>query len=454
MGTINNIGNVLSSSANGGAFGGSSGINVQFLLDVALAAAEAPLVSLQQQQSALQTKTKALQSIQDDINSLATAVTDLSSASGAVNSLTATSSDSTVLTASADPTALSGTHSIVVTSLATTSSYYTNPVASATTALGTGSFQITVGSQPPVTITVTNTNNTLNGLAAAINGQNAGVTASVINDANGARLALVSNTSGAPGNITISNDSTGLGFHQAVIGSNASLVVDGVPINATSNTLSGVISGATIQLTGAAPGRTVSLTLSPDASEATKAINQFATSWNKVMQDVNLQFAVTSTGIAGGALESDGTLREVQNQLLSAVTHSITGNNGFVNLASIGVNMNNDGTLAVNSGTLSNALNNNFSSVHALLQGAAGVATGLANTLNQITDPSNGTITLDLQGFSKETQDLTQQISTLQSQLLIQQQNLTEQYAKVQTTLQELPLLQNQLTEQLAALGH
>jgi len=454
MGTLNNIGNILSSSANGSVFGGSNGINVQALLDVALAAAEAPLQSLLQQQSALQAKTNALQSIQGDINSLATSVSDLSTASGAVNSVTATSSDSTVLTASADPTALGGTHSIVVNSLATTSSYYTNPVASATTTIGTGSFQITVGSQSPVTITVNNTNNTLNGLVAAINGQNAGVTASVINDANGARLALVSNTSGAPGNITISNDSTGLGFHQAVTGSNASLVVDGVPINSTSNTLSGVISGATIQLTGAAPGRAVSLTLAPDSSQATKAINQFVSDWNKVMQDVNLQFAVTPTGIAGGALESDGTLRDVQNQLLSAVTHSITGNNGFVNLASIGVNMNNDGTLAVNSATLSNALNNNFSSVHTLLQGATGVATGLANTLKQITDPSNGSVTLDLQGFSKESQDLTQQISTLQSQLLIQQQNLTNQYATVQTTLQELPLLQNQLTEQLAALGH
>jgi flagellar hook-associated protein 2 len=454
MGTLNNIGNILSSSANGSVFGGSNGINVQLLLDVALAASQAPLVSLQQQQSALQVKTNALQSIQGDITNLTTAVSDLSSASGAVNSLTATSSNPGVLTASADPTALGGTHSIVVNSLATTSSYYTNPVASATTAIGTGSFQITVGSQAPVTITVNNTNNTLNGLAAAINGQSAGVTASVISDANGSRLALVSNTSGAPGNITISNDSTGLGFHQAVIGSNAALVVDGVPISSTSNTLSGVISGATIQLTGAAPGTTVSLTLSPDASQATKAINQFVTAWNKVMQDVNLQFAVTSSGRAGGPLEADSTLRGVQNQLLSAVTHSITGNNGFVNLASIGVNLNNDGTLAVNSGALSNALNNNFSSVHALLQGATGVATGLANTLNQITDPSNGTITLDLQGFSKESQDLTQQISAMQAQLLIQQQNLTNQYATMQTTLQEMPLLQNQLTEQLAALGH
>jgi flagellar hook-associated protein 2 len=163
---------------------------------------------------------------------------------------------------------------------------------------------------------------------------------------------------------------------------------------------------------------------------------------------------VTSNGAAGGPLEADGTLRGIQNQLLSAVTHSVVGNNGFVNLASIGVNMNNDGTLTINSGTLSNALNNNFSSVHTMLQGTTGVATGLANTLKQITDPSNGAVTLDLQGFSNENRDLTQQIDTMRSQLLLQQQNLTDQYAKLQTTLQEMPLLQNQLTAQLAALGH
>ena len=198
----------------------------------------------------------------------------------------------------------------------------------------------------------------------------------------------------------------------------------------------------------------MSLTLSPDANQATTAINQFVTAWNKVMQDVNAQFAVASNGTGAGPLEADGTLRQIQNQLLSGVTGSVSGNNGFVNLASIGVNMNNDGTLAVNSGTLSNALNNNFRSVQTLLQGTVGVATGLANTLNQITDPSNGSVTLDLQGFSKESQDLTQQINSMQSQLLLQQQTLTDQYARMQTTLQEMPLLQNQLTMQLAALGH
>jgi len=54
--------------------------------------------------------------------------------------------------------------------------------------------------------------------------------------------------------------------------------------------------------------------------------------------------------------------------LLGALSYSISGNSGIVNLASIGVNFNNDGTLSVDGGKLSSALSSNFSAVQNLLQ--------------------------------------------------------------------------------------
>jgi len=444
MGTINNFGNVLLPA-------GSNTIDVQSLLSSVEAANEIPLQLLQQQQSTIQTQSSTLTSIENDINNLATAVNALSDTNGSINSLTATSSDPNLVTATADPTASSGTHTIVVNSLATTSSYYTDAF-DPTATIANGSFQIAVGNNAPVTVTVDSTDNTLSGLAAAINGQNIGVTASVISDASGSRLALVSNTSGAAGNITVSNNTTSLNFNAAATGADASLTVDGVPIDSSSNTISTVIPGVTLNLVGAAPGTNVTLTLSPDANQATTAVNQFVSAWNTVINDLNGQFNVASDGTGGGPLEADNTLRGVQDQLLSAITTSISGNNGFVNLASIGVNMNTDGTLSVDSGALSNALNNNFSNVQSLLQGASGVATFLTSTLNQITDPTQGSITLDLQGMSQQNQDLTQQINTMQAQLTSQDQQLVAQYAQMQNTLDEMPMLQSQLTQQLAAL--
>ena len=445
MGSINNFGNVLLPA-------GSNTIDVQSLLSSAIAATQAPLTLLQQQQTTVQTQSAAMQSIGNDVTALTTAAHALTDSTGAINALAAASSNTNVLSASADATAQAGTHSIVVNSLATTASDYTNAVASATTALATGSFQIAVGSAAPATVTVDGTDNTLNGLAAAINGRNLGVTASVITDANGARLALVSNTAGSSGTLTISNNTAGLTFNQAAAGTNASLTVDGVPVSSTSNTVLGVIPGVTLNLAGAAPGTTVNLTLTPDVNQASSAVNQFVSAWNKVIGDINAQFNVSANGTGGGALEADNNLRDIQNQLLSSVTYSIAGNNGLVNLSSIGINMNTDGTLSLDAGTLSNALSGNFAAVQNLLQGTSGVGSFVANTLNQISDPTQGSIALDLQGMSQTNTDLAQQINAMQTLISSQTQALTQEYAQMQTTLDEMPQLQQQMTEQLAGL--
>jgi flagellar hook-associated protein 2 len=449
MGTVNNYGNVLLPA-------NSNTIDVQTLLSAAIQSAQIPLTLLEEQQANVQSQITALNSFVTDVNSLQTAASALSSPTGAINSLTASSSDSDLVTASADTTATAGTHTVVVNSLATTSSYYTDPVATSTTAIGEGSFQVQVGSGAAATVTVDDTNDNLNELAASINSQNIGVTATVVTDANGARLALVSGTTGSAGNITISGNTTSLNFNQAAQGNNASLTVDGVPISSTSNTISTVIPGVTLNLNGADANTTVTVGIASDTDAATSAVSAFVSAWNTVIGDLNSEFDVTSTGsggvTGGGALESDNTLRDVQNQLLAAVTDSIGGNNGFVNLSSIGVTLNQDGTLSLDSGTLTNALNTNFSSVQNLLQGTSGIGTFLSNTLTDLTDPSTGVLTIDQQGYNQTNQDLTNQINDMQSQLTVQTQNLTTQYAQLQSTLDEMPMLQSQIQGQLASL--
>jgi flagellar hook-associated protein 2 len=96
-----------------------------------------------------------------------------------------------------------------------TSADYSKDFTSASATLTTGSFDLQVGTNTAVSIPVDSTNetNTLAGLATYINSQkNLGVTASVVTTASGASLALVPQSSGAAGVITVSNDTTGMGF--------------------------------------------------------------------------------------------------------------------------------------------------------------------------------------------------------------------------------------------------
>src|SRR6266436_5370229 len=327
---------VGSSNSNIAALG--PGIDVQALVTATLSGDQANITHLQNRQSSFTSQVTALQKISAELTALQSAAFAIGDPLGGLNAISVASSNSSVLSATASASALSGTHTITVTSLATTSSFYSDAVATSTTPLAqaTGAFQISVGGNPPVAIDITSTNNTLVGLAASINNTpNIGVTASVISDANGARLALVSSTSGVPGNLTVTGN-----FHLTDI----------------ANTVSSVINGVTLNLTSQAPGSPVTLTIAPDISKASDAINQFVSAYNTVIKDINSQFAVNFDGSGGGPLEADGSAREAQSRLLAALTASITGNNGITSLASLGVNLNNDGTLSVDSTKLTSVL--------------------------------------------------------------------------------------------------
>ena len=455
-----------SSTNNTSGYGLGQGIDVNQFVQLALANDQATITNLQNQQGTFGTQTSTLSRITSDLNALQSTVTALRDPLGAMNALTASSSNSSVLSATAANTATPGTHTISITSLATTSSYYSDPAPTSSTTL-TGSLQISVGGGAAVSVPVDSTDNTttLSGLASYINSHsNLGVTASVVQDANGARLALLSNTSGVPGNLTVTgslaytgsnNNPVTVNFNQGVQGKNAALTVDGIPISSASNTVNNVISGVTLNLNSVATGgSTVNLTVSPDTTQASSAVNAFVSAYNTAIQAINAQFNVSSDGSGGGPLEADGSLREAQGSLLAAIAYSTGNNTAFTNLASLGINLNNDGTLTVDNGALSSALSQNPSAVQSFFQTAtAGFAANLTNVLNSLVGPGNGVLTLDAQGITQSSQGLGQQISDLRASLAIKQQNLIQTYAQVNTTLQELPLLESQMSQQLAGIA-
>jgi len=452
------VGSILSSGGLGTAATGGlgTGLNVQQVVAAQIQADSAPLVQLQNQQTALSAQSSALNSLEVDVSNLQAAVFNLTDFSGGLNAQQVNSSDPTVLTGTASTSAQTATHNIVVKSLATTASYYTNPTtlpATGTTPLATGgSFTIIAGTNT-ASITINNTNNTLTGIASAINNSTVGasVTASVISDSSGARLAIVGNSSGAANNFTVTDtgDTTGLNFTKAASGADASLSVDNIPISSASNTVTGAIQGVTLNLASANLNETVSLNVTPDTTQAGTAISQFVTAYNTVVGDLNTQFAINPITGSAGVLSSDSTLSLVQDQLLTAINASSAGS--VTNLGSIGINLQNDGTLAIDVPTLTNALNSNFSAIQNFFQStSSGVGQALTSGLTNIADPTQGSISLDLKGITQQQTDLASQILDLQSNLTLEQQTLITKYSNVNVILQQLPALQQQISGQLA----
>ncbi len=158
------------------------------------------LTTLESQDTAISSLGTLFSNLSNDISSL----TDFD---GIMAQKEGSSSDENILTlTAANSTAVAGTHTVTVTNLARTSSGYLAPLASASSTLS-GSITLQVGSGASQKITLNSSDDTLSGLAAAINSSNVGISASVLTDANGSRLSLVSGTSGSAGDIIISANS-------------------------------------------------------------------------------------------------------------------------------------------------------------------------------------------------------------------------------------------------------
>ena len=129
----------------------------------------------------LNTRTLALRDALRNLDNMNLLGTDLS-AFEEFRRFAATSTDSTIATATAGPAATPGSLLIEVQQLAAQEREISNGYSARTASVGTGTFSITVGTDPPTDITIDSSNETVDGFVEAVNSANAGVTAFVVDD--------------------------------------------------------------------------------------------------------------------------------------------------------------------------------------------------------------------------------------------------------------------------------
>jgi flagellar hook-associated protein 2 len=430
----------------------STGIDVTSAVNSAVTAARAPETEWKNEQSTISSQETDLKTAEGDVATLENDLSALGSSTGVFSGLTTNSTDSNIVTATAGTGASIGTNTVQVNSLASTSSWYsTTPMTSASTGLAAGTFSIAVGSGVVTTITVGG-GETLTQLASAINAQNLGVTASVVTDDTGARLSLVSNSSGAAGNISITTSTSNpMQFAQAAAGVDASLSVNGVPISSASNTVTGAIPGVTLNLNSASPGSTVTIATSADTTAITSAITQFVNDYNTTINFVNSEYTYNGSSSAP-PLEGDSALDALQGMLLGSCSYVASGGGSLSTLGGLGITMNNDGTLSLDNTTLDNAIQNNFSEVQNFFQGSSlnGFANSLQNQLETLTDPSDGAFTVDLNTLQGTYTDLGNQITDFEDNYIANlQTNLTAEYDSAEISLQTLSQTRAQINAEL-----
>lgn len=319
--------------------------------------------------TSLQSQDAAFSSLGTQLSTLSTSLSSLTSFDGLFAAKQGSSSDTDVLTlTSASTSAVAGSHTVVVNNLAQTSSSYSDQITSASDTLG-GSLTIAIGSGTQ-TITLGSSINSLSTLAAAINSGSYGVAASVVTSTTGSRLSLVSNTSGAAGEATITSNltdtttSTAVGFTEGQAGKDASLTVDGLATTSASNTVTTAIPGVTFQLLSAPAGSSntsVQIQITNDNSSLESAVQSFVTAYNAVNSSIAAQEKNDSTGTAE-PLYGNPTLSLLQTQLSQAL-FSGAASGKVSSITQLGLSVGSDGSLSLNTDTLDAALNSNYSDI-------------------------------------------------------------------------------------------
>jgi flagellar hook-associated protein 2 len=463
----------VASTTSAGAAGGSV-INVSALVSELVAAAEAPQQSeITNQTAAVTANISALGTLKSALSTFQSSLSSLSTPT-AFNNLAASSSQQTAFTATASPGAVAGNYGVTISNIATGQQLLSSPFATGSaSAIGTGTLSVSVGGNS-FSITINSTNNTLAGIANAINNasDNTGVSAAVIQGTKGAYLLLSSTQPGAANTLAVSETDGGnalaaltygtgntANYTQQIAAQDANFSIAGVAYTSASNTVSNALSGVTLELlapttaatgTGTGTGSDATLTVANSTSTVASNIQGFVTAYNTLQSALAGLGSYDSTTGTAGPMLGNPVLTGTQSQIEQAL-YSLVGTSTYNSLASIGITTNSDGSLSLNSSQLQIALASNFGAVSQLFSGTNGVATQLNS---QITTDLSSTGTLGTYSQTLTTQEnaLTTQTNTLNTQMAALTASMTQQYAALNTLLSSLQTTSSYLTQAFATL--
>jgi len=452
------------------------GSNIDFsaIRDAIIADRMRPVTQLQARTANLGSRSSALKQLNGLLANLTNAsdsLTDNTLGTGR----SANSSDGTIAYASATTAAGLGTFNLTVGRLATTLTQASKSFAATSdTVLAGGATSATFelrkgGAATGPSITIDATNNSLAGLRDAINAAGAGITASIVDlsgDGTQNQLVLNSIGTGTAGRVElVETTATGTGTDLTLRSLNpsgavadfsaldAQLTLNGLTITRSSNTVSDAVSGVTFNLQKAGTA-TIEITQSVDISDN---VQTFVDAYNAVQNFISAQYKVDGDGKPTGVLAGDATLRLVQHQLRDSLSAFSNANGGaLTSLSDIGLGRDDNDNLTLDTAKLNSKLQGNLSDVRALLFGKTTGDTGIFETIhaafNNLSDNVTGVVQTAINGYQSSITTLNNSILDQTRRISDLKDTLSRQFAAVDAAIGQLNSQGTALTNIMAAL--
>ena len=384
--------------------GVGSGLDVKSIVDALVNADIAPARGrLDKQESALTAQLSSLGLVKSALAKLQTAITKFSTLSSFYSQKTSIS-DTSALNVNLDDNASNGSYEISVEKMANKQNLASTAFPSSTAAVGNGSLTIEFGTynsdqsaftlnadKSPVIITIAPGQNSLTAIRDSINNSNSGVTASIVQDSQGARLTLSSPQTGkdfamritaadSDGNNTNGTGLSALAFDptagvnsmtQTVAAQDSQVIINGLTLTNSTNQLKEAIQGVTIDLKKAQPGTLIYVSIEKNQAQITMQVNDFIKQYNDTMTTINSLTSYNSETKKAGPMQSDSGIRNLKFNLSKWIGESQNNDSPLHSLSDLGIKTNEKGLLSLNTEQFNKVLESNYNDIGALFAQSA-----------------------------------------------------------------------------------
>ena len=460
--------------------GAGSGIDLESVISASVAAKK---TQLQQPITTKKTNTQitltGVGQLKSAISTFDTTLAKLSTA-GAFNKRAINitqDTDDPILKISSNTDASNGQYNVTVNKLATTSKIE-GTFASSTSSLITedGTLTISAGDGNEFTVDVKK-GDTLQQIRKRINNapDNFGLTANIVNTSDGkAKLVIDSGVTGAGNDLKISGSTTELKMFEAdtssataVSGSSmsrtqqstdAEIDVDGNILTSDTNTFKDKVQGLDITVLRVSDKdsdgnlKSNKVDITTDKSAIKTLVQEFVTAYNTLI-DKCTELGKRNTIVGGesqddgGALAGDSMPRSIRTLMANTVMEPNSEMTGINSIFQLGIKMDNDGKLSVDSDKFDDALDDNYEQVVALFGGEDGVAGKLSTALKEYTKTGGllsqrqDQLNTELSYWSQKQADATTQLTKYESSLRAQYGNLDTMLTKMKQSSSYISLI-------------
>lgn len=451
-----------------------SGLDVTSIVNQLVALERRPIEQLQAQTQTIQTKLSSfglLQSYTANVRDIA----DRMSKPEFWTATASTSSDPASIGATSTTTATAGSYAIEVSKLAQMQSLASKAYLDKTSVVGTGTLRIELGAwdvglttftadatKTAIDVTIGAGEDTLEAIKTKINAANAGVTASIVNDASGAKLVLRSTTTGAKSAVKITatdddgvnTDALGLSalafnppaaagqMSQTQASQDAVATINGLTVTSATNKLENVIDGVTLTLAKLTTGP-VEVKVALDTATQKKAFADFAKAYSDMNGYITTQTKYDAATKKAAALQGDRPTLTLQSNLRSIFLDSSGASTAFARLSDVGLQVQTDGSIKVNDTKLTAALADPtevaklFTSTLSADPAEHGFAVRVKAMANQLI-ASDGAITTRSKGLRDAVTRNQSYEQRLEARVAMTKARLTKQYSALDVALSQV----------------